>query len=271
MVPFELLFRLHSYSRGPPDSSNPIYLHLPYELTLDALTAPPQSYSLPEVSTPAAFQNNQPNGYSTNTPSAIPANMLQADVMEDMPTPPPAAHTSPKLRIDAAMIPLPESPEMQRRSRLPLDDRESSDSNGVEPPSYFSQQFSSTICNEIHEATTSTIEIPSTSQRASKHNGKTPASGSNGIQSVQNGASATSAGDEDFRNFLKRKSLPVAPVPVPPSPKLGNLMLSSCPGKKGLPYATKHLVTNPSHSSFARACKGPRNYLPRSRAGSSTY
>ena len=219
MVPFELLFRLHVHLRGSPEPSHPTYLHLPYELTLDALTAPVQSTPV-DSTVPVPIQQN-------GTPlSAIPPSVMQTEMNEDMPTPPPAAHTSPKLSIDASLVPLPESPEIQRRPQLPI--------NVVDPPSYFNQSFSSTLRNDIHEATTSTIDLPPAPQRpVAKQNGRTASLGLNGVKYMQNGATATNPEDEDFRNFLKRKSLPVAAAPAPPAPRLGNLMLSSCPGKKG--------------------------------------
>ncbi|KIM30442.1 hypothetical protein M408DRAFT_7537 [Serendipita vermifera MAFF 305830] len=233
MVPFELLFRLHGFLQGSLDPSQPTYLHLPYELTLDALTAPNQS-TPPDSSIPAVYENSQPNGTipGPTTLSAIPASMIQAEVMEDAPTPPPAAHTSPKLRIDATMVPLPPSPEAQRQPQLPLPDA-SIASSSAEMPSYFTQPLSSTICSDIQEATNSILDIPVVHRRTpSSQNGKALSLGANGVQPAQNGIKATSSGDQDFKTFLKRKSLPVGPGPTLPPAKLGNLLLSSCPGKK---------------------------------------
>jgi hypothetical protein len=235
MVPFELLFRLHIYLRGSPDPEHPTFLHLPYELTLDALTAPSQQVMQP---TPPVPPPTQPNGVpETASPSAIPPSLIQADVMEDMPTPPPAPHTSPKLRIravDAASVPLPPSPETIRHV-LPVSNTVPENPKLVpdvtDAPSYFTQALSSTLFRDIQEATSSNIDLPPAPQRpVAKYIGR---GDPNAVRPTQNGVKPTSTGDEDFRNFLMAKLLPVAPASPRQGPRLGNLMLSSCPGKKG--------------------------------------
>jgi hypothetical protein len=242
MIPFELLFRLHTYLRSPPDSSHPTYLHLPYEMTLDALTAPNQQIPQPAPSAPPTSQKTQPNEITNNgIPSAISPSILQEAIMEDMPTPPPAPHTSPKLPmrpVDATLIPLPPSPETIRRVLPTSGDADAVPENRTyapqvtDTPSYFTQPLSSTLYRDIQEATSSNIDLPPAPQRpAVKYIGR---ENPNGVRPIQNGVKPTSTSDEDFRNFLMRKSLPVAPVSSPQGPRLGNLMLSSCPGKKGL-------------------------------------
>lgn len=263
MVPFELLFRLHAHLRGPEDASCPTHLHLPYELTLDALTAPNQQTTAPPVSPPPLSQHAALNPTElTTTPSAIPASVLQAAITEDMPTPPPAPHTSPKLRIapvemDATLVPLPPSPEIQRgTTTIPAlsEDADPPPENllvgpstlapsprrvGDDSPSYFTQSLSSTLCDEIREATSSTIDLPSAPQRPAPAAEGVGSGGTvvNGTRLTHNnGAKSPRADGDEFRNFLMTKSflVPTAPVASQQAPRLGNLMLSSCPGKKGL-------------------------------------
>jgi hypothetical protein len=238
MLPFELQSRLSAYLQNPTKASQPTYLYLPHELTLDALTAPGQPFPpvLPPLSDQTLMDPQQP-------PGTIPPSIILADIMKDMPTPPPAPHTSPKLgpkSVDPALIPLPPSPSDERNS-IPVkkDGRSSSESNSLpgdnptasDSPSYFSQPLSSTISDEIRDATSTTMDFSkqlSINDRARAALVSTPTNGHR-ISHLRNGSRSRGEYTLNFLPLNKgSKVLSIAQIP-----QIGNLLLSSCPGKKG--------------------------------------
>jgi hypothetical protein len=226
MVPFELLLQLSIYLQEPTESSPPTYLQLPYELTLDALTTPeyfPVS-SIPLPPNPTA---------ASGEASAIPPVVLQADMMVDLPTPPPASHRSPKLSaeiVDPSLVPLPASPEDERRTIAPKYSQDFSSENttpapqSTQVPSYFSQHLSSKLSEDMLEATSTTIHVPSIAIHLQRPSAPEPVSPPVSYVNGLKGAS-----DEMPIND-PRCTLNQAPLF---SARLGNLLLSSCPGKKG--------------------------------------
>lgn len=227
MVPFELLLQLSIYLQEPTESSPPTYLQLPYELTLDALTTPEY---LPTPSVPA------PNPMAVSDmreASAIPPGVLQADMLVDIPTPPPAPHRSPKLSaetIDPSMIPLPPSPEDEIRTFLPKFCQDFSSENttpapqGAQTPSYFSQHLSSKLSEDMLEATSTAIHVPSIAIHLQRPSAPEPVSPPASYINGLKGAS------DDMPMNDPRCTFNQAPLF---SARLGNLLLSSCPGKKG--------------------------------------
>ncbi|CAG7850535.1 SubName: Full=Uncharacterized protein {ECO:0000313/EMBL:CCA67563.1} [Serendipita indica DSM 11827] len=185
MVPFELVRQLARFLQDPTYQRQPTYLDLPYSITLDALTAPGQGTPAPPP----------PERMPENPPSAIPATFIQTELTKDIPTPPPAPHSSPKMiASDPASIPLPPSPELERGRGIPN-----------EAASYFTHPVSSNIASELQEATNTNIEFPTQPFRLQP------------------------------RLNIHRPQHSNGGVPLPaalPRPPLGNLFLSSCPGKK---------------------------------------
>lgn len=186
VVPFDLVHQLATFLQDPACRRQPTYLNLPPGITLDTLTAPGKALPPPPP----------PETMPENPPSAVPVTFLQAALTKDIPTPPPAPHSSPKMiASDPASIPLPPSPEIGRARGI---------SNGTS--SYFTQPLSSNVASELQEATNSTIDFPAIPFRLQ------PRLNDPRLQNMNGG-------------------LP-SPAPLP-RPSMGNLFLSSCPGKKG--------------------------------------
>ncbi|KAG8781936.1 hypothetical protein FRC15_007838 [Serendipita sp. 397] len=229
MIPFELTSRLPAYLQDPEKQRQPTYLYLPYELTLDALTTPGQTPQPITTEQPLAT----PNSVQGPSPlSILPPNVLQAELNKDIPTPPPAPHASPsfkRLTIDPALIPLPPSPGepssiTSHKQNGEIDSREAS---------YFTQNLSSTASRDIQEAISSPlgIQVPLPPIPSSKHifNGLNL---KNGSHSVKNGKVSG-----DFTNGTHPTSTCTVnggprQVSSSSAPLVGNLFLSSCPGKK---------------------------------------
>ncbi|KAG8833810.1 hypothetical protein FRC17_010051 [Serendipita sp. 399] len=232
MIPFELAPRLPAYLQDPEKQQQPTYLYLPYEITLDALTTPNHPTPPDTVQQVLVPPNSTHN---SNPPSVIPPNVLQSELNKDMPTPPPAPHSSPtfkRLMIDPALIPLPPSPDEPSRDSSQKQNGESI----AREASYFTQPLRSTASRDIQDAICSPLGIPSLTaspnhalaQNLSKDNtqnaknGRVPNGFSNGVfPAIPNLSIPFTNGDSH------KKSPPDGQI-------LGNLFLSSCPGKKGV-------------------------------------
>lgn len=229
MVPFELLDRLSTFLQDPKKGSQPTYLHLPYELTLDALTTPEYLPTPPLHPPPAGVPVLPSEPLETKALPPLPSGLLQAEITKDIPTPPPAPHRSPKLSdtaVDPTLIPLPLSPNDKRSSLIPVSGI--STVNGTPGPpqsaqeaSYFSQRHSSTVHLE-NKVISASIKPSLSSIHIQRPSAPEPPLPMDTFRKTASVSYSRPQGDTS--------TMPYTP---PPSSRMGNLLLSSCPGKKG--------------------------------------
>lgn len=230
----EILYHISRHVREPSTIPPSTILRLPLELTLDRLTAP---------RFPEAKRNIHPvgNGHPIFKVPRTPSSVKRISVLQkdEVPTPPPAPHHSPKFPtalLPESFVPLPPSPTESVDTCFPelppQRPSSSSASLGLSENSRPAQNQTMRVLHQIQEATSSPLNVSHLDLPKRPHTMPRSQRFVNSGGPVQNGKPTPYPRQPFPLDYLFAHAEPV-PVLQPQIPFIGNLLLSSCPGKKG--------------------------------------